>query len=295
MATATTNLGLTKPAGTDNPDVAVINSNMDKIDTAVANKIESEDAVDFSEAATPEFSTTLDEIYQLVYDGKSKVASAITARGVETGVSDTFSVMAQNIGKLSAGTSEGQVTSTVSTESSDNAKVSTFNCTSEVTVNNELKSRIFSSAEQAEGYAFTNSYYTPEDRKPWKAFDGNASTLWSTEITDDQNGMYLGYNFHETVYNAEISLTVSTDNAGTPKFKLQGCESPTITDDSVWEDVSDEVTLNAYSDTHTLTYNVTNGKGYCAFRVLLLAGGRQGSTYGWAIYEMSIKGKGMEG
>ena len=36
MATTTTNLGLTKPAGTDAVDIAVINANMDKIDTAVA-------------------------------------------------------------------------------------------------------------------------------------------------------------------------------------------------------------------------------------------------------------------
>ena len=35
MATTTTNLGLTKPAGTEKPDISVINSNMDKIDTAV--------------------------------------------------------------------------------------------------------------------------------------------------------------------------------------------------------------------------------------------------------------------
>ena len=37
MATTTTNLGLTKPAGTDAVDIAVINANMDKIDTAVAS------------------------------------------------------------------------------------------------------------------------------------------------------------------------------------------------------------------------------------------------------------------
>lgn len=36
MATTTTNLGLTKPAGTDKPDITVINENMDKIDAAVA-------------------------------------------------------------------------------------------------------------------------------------------------------------------------------------------------------------------------------------------------------------------
>lgn len=35
MATITTNLGLTKPAGTDYVDISVINTNMDLIDTAV--------------------------------------------------------------------------------------------------------------------------------------------------------------------------------------------------------------------------------------------------------------------
>ena len=41
MATTTPNLGLTKPAGTEKPDISVINSNMDKIDTAVAGKANS--------------------------------------------------------------------------------------------------------------------------------------------------------------------------------------------------------------------------------------------------------------
>lgn len=36
MATTTPNLGLTKPATSDNVDITVINANMDKIDTAVA-------------------------------------------------------------------------------------------------------------------------------------------------------------------------------------------------------------------------------------------------------------------
>lgn len=165
---------------------------------------------------------------------------------------------------------------------------------SEIEVQNVMVSRIFTNAEDAQDYAFANSIYS-DDRQPWRAFDGNTSTLWSTETTDDQDGMYLGYNFHEKVYEAEIRLTLSTDNAGTPKFKIQGCENSTIDEHPVWEDVSDVVELGSYESTQTRTYNVTNGKGYCAFRVLLLAGGRQGNTYGWAIYEMSIKGKGMEG
>lgn len=40
MATTTTNLGLTKPATSDNVDITVINTNMDKLDTAVAGKAE---------------------------------------------------------------------------------------------------------------------------------------------------------------------------------------------------------------------------------------------------------------
>ena len=37
MATQTTNLKLSKPAGTEKPDISVINDNMDKIDTAYGN------------------------------------------------------------------------------------------------------------------------------------------------------------------------------------------------------------------------------------------------------------------
>lgn len=37
MASTTTNLGLTKPSGTEVPDISVINGNMDKIDSAVGN------------------------------------------------------------------------------------------------------------------------------------------------------------------------------------------------------------------------------------------------------------------
>ena len=37
MATTTANLGLTKPDYTEKADIAVINDNMDKIDTGVQN------------------------------------------------------------------------------------------------------------------------------------------------------------------------------------------------------------------------------------------------------------------
>lgn len=246
---------------------------------------------------------TLKEKLSYLSETKEAIKQALIKQQVTVTDEDTFRSYADKIAGIEGGGGGSKVISTMPASNAGSINTDNMieicssdgaNYSSEIEIQNIMANRVFANAEEAQDYAFANSIYS-SDRQPWKAFDGNTSTLWSTESTDNQDGKYLGYNFHETVYNAEISLTVSTDNAGTPKFKLQGCESPTITDDSVWEDVSDEVTLNAYSDTHTLTYNVTNGKGYCAFRVLLLAGGRQGSTYGWAIYEMSIKGKGMEG
>ena len=46
MATQTTNFKLTKPAYTETADIAVINSNMDTIDTVLANEAEQYDATD---------------------------------------------------------------------------------------------------------------------------------------------------------------------------------------------------------------------------------------------------------
>lgn len=246
---------------------------------------------------------TLKEKLSYLSETKEAIKQALIKQQVTVTEGDTFRSYADKIAGIEGGGGGSKVISTMPASNAGSINTDNMieicssdgaNYSSEIEIQNIMANRVFASEEEAQGYAFANSIYS-SDRQPWKAFDGNTSTLWSTESTDNQDGMYLGYNFHETVYNAEISLTLSSDNANSPKFKLQGCESPTITDDSVWEDVSDVVELGSYESTQTRTYNVTNGKGYCAFRVLLLAGGRQGSTYGWAIYEMSIKGKRMEG
>lgn len=49
------------------------------------------------------------QVKKSVSDGKSKVASAITDKGVATEATDTFDVMAENIGKIQTGTSNTQV------------------------------------------------------------------------------------------------------------------------------------------------------------------------------------------
>lgn len=54
----------------------------------------------------------MEEVKKSVSDGKSKVASAITEKGVNTEATDTFDVMAENIGKIQTGTSNSQVLTT---------------------------------------------------------------------------------------------------------------------------------------------------------------------------------------
>ena len=52
------------------------------------------------------------QVKKSVSDGKSKVASAITDKGVATEATDTFDVMAENVGKIQTGTSNSQILST---------------------------------------------------------------------------------------------------------------------------------------------------------------------------------------
>ena len=50
-----------------------------------------------------ELDTELINIKKSVSDGKSKVASAITEKGVSTEATDTFDIMAENIGQIESG------------------------------------------------------------------------------------------------------------------------------------------------------------------------------------------------
>lgn len=52
------------------------------------------------------------QVKKSVSDGKSKVASAITEKGVSTEATDTFDTMAENVGKIQTGTSNTQILST---------------------------------------------------------------------------------------------------------------------------------------------------------------------------------------
>ena len=63
-----------------------------------------------------ELDTALIDIKKSVSDGKSKVASAITDKGINTEATDTFDMMAKNIGKIATGMNLGQnVKSTLTT------------------------------------------------------------------------------------------------------------------------------------------------------------------------------------
>lgn len=83
----TNNLGLCQFGNDDIPDWRTdYTGDMDKIDRSIKT-----------------ISDEIAEVKKSVSDGKSKVASAITEKGVSTEATDTFDTMAENIGKISSG------------------------------------------------------------------------------------------------------------------------------------------------------------------------------------------------
>ena len=64
-----------------------------------------------------ELEKSFTEAKKSVSDGKSKVASAITDKGVVTLATDTFDVIAENVGKIQTGISLTQVIETTMTTS----------------------------------------------------------------------------------------------------------------------------------------------------------------------------------
>lgn len=89
----TKNLGLCQYGDNDIPDWRTdYTGDMDKIDKSIKT-----------------ISDEVAEVKKSVSDGKSKVASAITDKGVATEATDTFDVIADNIGKIQTGTSNTQV------------------------------------------------------------------------------------------------------------------------------------------------------------------------------------------
>lgn len=92
----TENLGLCQFGNDDIPDWRTdYTGDMDKIDKSIKT-----------------ISDEVAEVKKSVSDGKSKVASAITEKGVSTEATDTFDVMAENVGKIQTGTSNSQILST---------------------------------------------------------------------------------------------------------------------------------------------------------------------------------------
>ena len=97
----TNNLGLCQFGNDDIPDWRTdYTGDMDKIDRSIKT-----------------ISDEVAEVKKSVSDGKSKVASAITEKGVATEATDTFDVMAENVGKIQTGISLTQVIETTTTTS----------------------------------------------------------------------------------------------------------------------------------------------------------------------------------
>ena len=107
----TKNLGLCQFGDNDIPDWRTdYTGDMDKIDRSIKT-----------------ISDEVAEVKKSVSDGKSKVASAITDKGVATEATDTFDTMAENIRKISGGGIESITDITTGTISYLSANIQVIN------------------------------------------------------------------------------------------------------------------------------------------------------------------------
>ena len=98
-------------SGSERPDAALDKTSKNSIQNeVVAKKID-------------EIENTINEIKKSVSDGKTLVATAITSKGVATESTDTFNVMADNVGKIQTGTSNSQVLPTTFVKANQLAKL----------------------------------------------------------------------------------------------------------------------------------------------------------------------------
>lgn len=200
----------------------------------------------------------LNEVFQFVSNGKKLLASAITDMGMEITPDATFEEIAEVIRSIA------------------NKEIEIY------------RSKTFNTQEEASEYIFASSYYD-DSRKPFVAFDGKEGIGWATQYLPDMNGEYIGYNFKEKILINSMHLEISVDNYSGISFVIQGCEDTEITENSIWEDLSEIIELPYNRDIISYTYTIQLNKSYSAYRMLFKSG-QQLSTQGISLSELFFLG-----
>ncbi|OPA77527.1 hypothetical protein BVG16_13835 [Paenibacillus selenitireducens] len=94
----TPNLSLKKPDGTETADIDVLNGNADSLDAAIGGPLTSLKTTD------KKIVGAINELFQSASDIKSKVADAVTGKGVPASINDTGQQLADKIGQIKTGT-----------------------------------------------------------------------------------------------------------------------------------------------------------------------------------------------
>ena len=164
----------------------------------------------------------IDNLKKSVSDGKTKVANAITDKGVETATDATFATMAGNISKITTGTKLNLYTQTSEPSKKDGIWVKTSNQYKKAIVDNSILSsgRVWSNPVSDLPYDFHNgsavvyneeihilgSYYGPSIATAHYKWNGSSWTKASTLPC------YF-YASPAVVYNGEIHILGGSSNA----------------------------------------------------------------------------------
>lgn len=90
MSTLTTNLGLTKPALTDNADISVINANMDAIDSKLATIAFVQSTLAALASSTPTLMSTLQQIDAALNNDPNLYTDVMAAINTALSTSETY-------------------------------------------------------------------------------------------------------------------------------------------------------------------------------------------------------------
>ena len=141
----------------------------------------------------------------------------------------------------------------------------------------KYRSKTFSTQEEASEYIFASSYWD-DSRKPFVAFNGKTdTTAWAPRNLSDINGEYIGYNFKEKTFINDMYLEIFVDNDNI-SFVIQGSEDTEITENSIWEDLSEIIELPCNQVIASYTYNIESNKSYSAYRMLFKSGKKSWNT-----------------
>ena len=138
-----------------------------------------------------------------------------------------------------------------------------------------VKVPTMTSNTEPSGEAFSKTYLSDISAYPWKAFDGDVSTIWTGAYNYNSNGEYIGYIFTTPINVRKILIESNSISSDTAKlrvtsFKLQA------SNDGFSNNIDDLLEVTSRID-HRTEHVINNDKYCTSYRILFTQDGNANS------------------